>query len=464
MGADMADNRNQDYGQQFNKAIKDALGDGNFEGLNRLVEDALETTITGAIDQIKRFQSSASKDTFHASNSSTSVPNRSFVESQAKKQYTYGNQNTYQTNGANSTPNFQRQAVGSYYMPYTNAKPQAYNNPLAVKLKNSPLFKKIGNVSGTLFQVFGGIGTGIFGLLFVIFGMIDLFSGAGRFLAVDICMASLTALSILMITKGSDNKTKSARSERYYRMCEKTGYCNISDLARAVAKDEKFVLKDLKKMLAKGVFPQGHIDDEEKCFMITDAAYEEYRKVTAERKAQALSDLSQKNTASGEELTEQAKQLREMIAEGREYISLIRQKNDAIPGEVFSQKLYRMEDLLKEIFLNLEKKPNQMSKMHRLMNYYLPTTLKLVSAYEEFDKMSVQGDDVANAKKEIENTVDTINDAFGEILNKLFSDTAMDVTTDAQVLKTILAREGLTKDNLTINNNKEENEYVYELR
>jgi len=112
---------------------------------------------------------------------------------------------------------------------------------------------------------------------------------------------------------------------------------------------------------------------------------------------------------------------------------------------------------LNEIFMNLEKKPEQTSKMHRLMNYYLPTTLKLVTAYEEFDKMSIQGENVTDAKREIENTIDTINDAFGELLNKLFADAAIDVTTDAQVLKTMLAREGLTKEGVM----KEENEYVY---
>ena len=93
------------------------------------------------------------------------------------------------------------------------------------------------------------------------------------------------------------------------------------------------------------------------------------------------------------------------------------------------------------------------------MDYYLPVTLKLVGAYEEFDSLSVQGDDIVEAKNEIEKTLDTINNAFGELLERLFRDTAFDVTTDAQVLQTMLAKDGLTKTSQfdkKINNSQEE--------
>ena len=86
-----------------------------------------------------------------------------------------------------------------------------------------------------------------------------------------------------------------------------------------------------------------------------------------------------------------------------------------------------------------------MHRMHKLMDYYLPTTLKLVEAYEEFDRVKAPGEDIIKAKAEIENTLDTINQAFAELLNNLFQDAVLDATTDAQVLKTMLAREGLTR-------------------
>jgi hypothetical protein len=120
-----------------------------------------------------------------------------------------------------------------------------------------------------------------------------------------------------------------------------------------------------------------------------------------------------------------------------------------IEDEVVSEKLYRMEDLLKEIFQRLQDDPEQMPKTRKLMNYYLPTTIKLLQAYSEFDDVSAPNQDITSAKTEIEKTIDVINEAFTELLNKLFQQSAFDAATDAQVLQTMLAKEGLTKNKMT---------------
>ena len=78
------------------------------------------------------------------------------------------------------------------------------------------------------------------------------------------------------------------------------------------------------------------------------------------------------------------------------------------------------------------------------MQYYLPTTLKLVNAYQEFDSQPVQGENILQAKKEIEQTMDTINTAFENLLDTLFQDDVLDVATDISALETMLAQAGLT--------------------
>ena len=87
-----------------------------------------------------------------------------------------------------------------------------------------------------------------------------------------------------------------------------------------------------------------------------------------------------------------------------------------------------------------------MNRMQKLMDYYLPTMIKLVEAYAEYDRVSNPGDDIIEAKKQIENTLDTINEAFVVLHNNLFRDSVWDVTTDAEVLQTVLKQEGLAKD------------------
>ena len=79
------------------------------------------------------------------------------------------------------------------------------------------------------------------------------------------------------------------------------------------------------------------------------------------------------------------------------------------------------------------------------MNYYLPTTTKLIDTYRELDAKPEVGDNIKKTKKEIEDTLDTINFAFEKIFDDMFLDTAWDISSDISVMKTMMAQEGLTQ-------------------
>ena len=80
------------------------------------------------------------------------------------------------------------------------------------------------------------------------------------------------------------------------------------------------------------------------------------------------------------------------------------------------------------------------------MTYYLPTTTKLIDAYRDLDGQPEYGANVANTKKEIEDTLDTINEAFENLFDSLFEDTAWDISSDISTMKVMLQQEGLTKN------------------
>ena len=80
------------------------------------------------------------------------------------------------------------------------------------------------------------------------------------------------------------------------------------------------------------------------------------------------------------------------------------------------------------------------------MNYYLPTTIKLVKAYCDFEQQPVQVQSIVTAKKEIDDTLTVISTAFETLLDSLYQDDALDISTDISALKTILTQEGLVKD------------------
>lgn len=237
-------------------------------------------------------------------------------------------------------------------------------------------------------------------------------------------------------------------------------YAQIESLARDTGRSVRFVAKDIHRMLSLGMFPEGHLDEKKTCLMLNDSVHSQYleaekarmmreqekaREKAAERQNASAPEEEKEDRQSGQMGAEHEAELNTMVAEGMECIRKLRELNDQIPEEAISQKLFRLENLLKDIFDSVREHPEQMHRMHKLMDYYLPTTLKLVEAYEDFDKISAPGPDILSAKAEIERTLDIINQAFEELLGSLFQDAVLDATTDAQVLQTMLAREGLTR-------------------
>lgn len=352
------------------------------------------------------------------------------------------------------------------------------------------VFQRKGKVSGVLLTVFGGIGTGIMGVAALI-AIILLLVNPAELGAGSIVIALLLFGCIGMITAGVSSRNLLQRAERYLFLCRGKSYINIADLAKQTDKSEKFVRRDVKRMLAKGIFPQGHLDMQESCLMISDDTYREYLAIEKQRKdveldefakerqnayaaGKAADEASQENqsrdvfadaeamrwrTQSGiedpsEEIKKNHPELAKMIWQGQECTGHIREMNEKIPGEVISQKLFTLENVLKEIFKRVREHPEQMGKMQKFMDYYLPTTLKLVEAYEEFDQIASPNAEIIEAKAELEKTLDTINQSFEELRNQLFSDAVFDVTTDAKVLQTMLAKDGLAKDHAFDLNNK----------
>ena len=136
---------------------------------------------------------------------------------------------------------------------------------------------------------------------------------------------------------------------------------------------------------------------------------------------------------------------RKILEEGQEYITYIHKCNDDLPGEEITRKLSRLEAIITRIFQEVEKQPELASDLRRFMNYYLPTTRKLVDAYREIELDSFRTEQNEKTKKEIEDTLDTINQAFEKLLNSFFEERAMDISSDISVLHSMLAQEGLTQ-------------------
>jgi len=177
----------------------------------------------------------------------------------------------------------------------------------------------------------------------------------------------------------------------------------------------------------------------------TAEAFRMRDQMEADKKARENRALSAEEEAAFQQ-QKQESELDALMREGMGYVTRLRELNEMIPGEEITEQLSQMESLLRQIFDRVKIHPEQMHRMQKLMEYYLPTTIKLVDAYVQFEKVENPGQDISDAKAEIKKTLGIINEAFSELLNNLFQDEVFDATTDAQVLQAMLSREGLRKD------------------
>lgn len=296
-----------------------------------------------------------------------------------------------------------------------------------------------GRMKGMMLAISGGIlasGMGLGTLVLSIFGtvghMSSLVLGGTCFLAAG----ALAGVGLL--TGGIKKLGKLERFQKYIGTLGTHTYCNFEQLSAAVGKPVKFVKKDVKKMISDGWFRQGHIDAQETCLITSNETYQQY--------TQTVKALEEKKQEEERRQADLSPEVQEVLDKGNEFLDKIHKSNDAIPGVEISAKISRMELIVEKIFERAQKHPEIIPDLKKMMNYYLPMTVKLLDAYEEMDRMPVQGENIKSSKKEIEDTLDTLNQAFEKLLDSVFQDTAWDVSSDISVLHTLLAQEGLTDD------------------
>ena len=308
-----------------------------------------------------------------------------------------------------------------------------------------------GNIGGErvkdiLLVVFGGILSGSMAMGLLTVQILQAVMGHGGISSTAVTLIG-TLAGIGMIISGCTGLGRLKRFKKYVQVLGSKTYCDFEHLARAVGRNVKFVKKDIRYMIQKGWFLEGQMDQKETCLITSEETYRQYTE-TQKALEQRTEEERLKQQKEADLDTEQQKhispQVQEVLDKGEAYIRKIHASNDAIPGEEISAKIARMEQIVEQIFQRAEEHPEIIPDLKKMMDYYLPMTVKLLDAYEDMDKQPIQGETIRASKKEIEDTLDTLNKAFAKLLDSVFQDTAWDVSSDISVLQTMLAQEGLT--------------------
>ena len=222
-------------------------------------------------------------------------------------------------------------------------------------------------------------------------------------------------------------KRRQRRFATYLRTVGQKQAVPLDYLARAADVSRRRVEKDVNLMLEKGLWgDEAYIDMGSGMLFKSQAAATAYFDAAHRAKAEQGQPAQTAPAPAGYAAI----------------LAQIRELNDRIADEAISAKLDRMEQVSGRIFKLIEEDEAKRDAAGTFLNYYLPTTLKLLENYASFEEAGVSGENLSQAKAKIEKTMDSIVAGFEHQLDELYRTDAMDIDSDIRVMETMLRRDG----------------------
>ncbi len=220
------------------------------------------------------------------------------------------------------------------------------------------------------------------------------------------------------------------RKEKLYtRYLETVGQypsVNLKFLAAQMKRKYDKCVADLRDMVSRGYFgPDARVDVGAGELIVNPAA-------AAERKAAQEQQRQQEEKASK---TAEADSYEAMLTE-------LQQLNVLIEDEEMSELITRIETVARATFLAVRQTPDKAQQLRRFMDYYLPTTIKLLRSYASFERSTVEGENIRRSKENIEGMMKTLCEAFEKQYDSLFLTETMDINAEIRTMDSLLRQDG----------------------
>lgn len=296
---------------------------------------------------------------------------------------------------------------------------EAADKAKADKAEKTSGAKSPANAGGKLFTVLGW--------LLIAFAVFMLLSrvGAGMSLWALTTFICVALGGGAMLLKSALGRKKAKQFARCITVSGTEGVVSLSRLAETLGMKPEALEKQLEEMIDRGYYGEKSYIDHARSLLVIDPA--------------AMRDVYRQEDEAKMSEAEQAAKAQQ--TEYERIIAEIRQADIDIEDEVMSEKIRRMQAITTAIFNEVEAHPEKRSQITRFMNYYLPTTLKLLKSYARIEAQGVTGENMAKAKADIEGIADTLVEGYEKQLDTLYRAEAMDIAGDVSVIEKMMKGE-----------------------
>lgn len=218
------------------------------------------------------------------------------------------------------------------------------------------------------------------------------------------------------------------RALKYYNIYM-SGSESLQDFSDILMDSKRNIKKDIEKMAQLGIMPNARFNSEDILVFTSDNLGKNVIDAEIEE-----STVDTKSVAVSQE--------NKLFSTWKDYVKAIKNAESEFKSQDISFSLYRLSKAVDKVLDYLEKHPEKEKDVKKLMDFHLPSALKLISSYKELQVSGLNTFNIEKTKEEIVSAVDKIQEAFSGVLEDLYNDNAIDVSADIQVLKMMLSREG----------------------
>lgn len=219
------------------------------------------------------------------------------------------------------------------------------------------------------------------------------------------------------------------RALKYYNIYM-SGADSLQDFSDILMDSKRNIKKDIDKMAALGIMPNAHFNSDDILVFTSDNIGKNVIDVEAEegRAEESKSVVLQEEDTA--------------LKEWKNYAKAIKNAESEFKSQDISFSIYRLSKAVDKVIDYLEKHTGKEKDVKKLMDFHLPSAIKLISSYKELQVSGLNTFNIEKTKEEIVSAIDKIQEAYSGVLEDLYNDNAIDVSTDIQVLKMMLSREG----------------------
>lgn len=240
-------------------------------------------------------------------------------------------------------------------------------------------------------------------------------------------------ISLCVVLMGIIRNRRAERYRNYVAMLRGRDAAGFREIAKASSYSLRTVKGDLQDMVNAGIFGKdAWLDYTAGCLILTP----EGRRAAEKRRMQEEEERKKKDRSRNPDDREQLKN-EEILAE-------IRSLNEEIVNPAISDKTDRIERITRQIFEHQGDSPETDRKLRSFLDYYLPTTLKMLRTYRELEQQNIQGENINTTMRKIEEIMGKVAAGFEKQLDNLYQNDMLDITSDIAVMEQMMIRDGLS--------------------